>query len=94
MKTFDSKYISVFPILFPPFPLQRYKEDISSEQKEALYGVLRVHFHAKIGPEIRRELQNSKSRDEETPVPKDDMDEDLRSVTSEDIDANYQELFG
>jgi len=74
--------------------VQRYKEDISSEQKEALYGVLRVHFHAKIGPEIRRELQNSKSRDEETPVPKDNMDEDLRSVTSEDIDANYQELFG
>jgi len=75
--------------------VQRYKEDISSEQKDALYGVLRVHFHAKIGPEIRRELQNSKSRDEETPVPKDgDADEDLRSVTSEDIDANYQELFG
>jgi len=74
--------------------VQRYKEDISSEQKEALYGVLRVHFHAKIGPEIRRELQNSKSRDEETPAPKDNMDEDLRSVTSEDIDANYQELFG
>jgi len=73
--------------------VQRYKEDISSEQKEALYGVLRVHLHAKIGPEIRRELQNSKSRDEETAVPKDDAD-DVRSVTSEDIDANYQELFG
>jgi len=74
--------------------VQRYKEDISSEQKEALYGVLRVHFHAKIGPEIRRELQNSKSRDEETAAPKDGMDDDLRSVTSEVIDANYQELFG
>jgi len=75
--------------------VQRYKEDISSEQKEALYGVLRVHLHAKIGPEIRRELQNSKSRDEETPTPKESRDdEDLRSVTSEDIDANYQELFG
>jgi len=73
--------------------VQRYKEDISSEQKEALYGVLRVHLHAKIGPEIRRELQNSKSRDEETPTPK-DADEDVRSVTSEDIDANYQQLFG
>ena len=82
-----------------PYPLfssdsQRYKEDISSEQKEALYGVLRVHFHAKIGPEIRRELQNSKSRDEETATPKDGMDDDLRSVTSDVIDANYQELFG
>jgi len=76
--------------------VQRYKEDISSEQKEAMYGVLRVHLHAKIGPEIRRELQNSKSRDEETPTPKESRadDEDLRSVTSEDIDANYQELFG
>merc|ERR1719193_2069196 len=73
--------------------VQRYKEDISSEQKEALYGVLRVHLHAKIGPEIRRELQNSKSRDEEVAAPK-EIDEDLRSVTSEDIDANYQELFG
>ena len=58
-----------------------------------MYGVLRVHLHAKIGPEIRRELQNSKSRDEETPTPK-DADEDVRSVTSEDIDANYQQLFG
>lgn len=78
--------------------VQRYKEDISSEQKEALYGVLRVHLHAHIGPEIRRELQNSKSRDEETRAPKESRahndDEDLRSVTSEVIDANYQDLFG
>ena len=49
----------------------RYKEDISTEQKEALLGVLRVHVHEGITPEIRRELMNSKCRDEETAEPKD-----------------------
>ena len=51
--------------------LFRYKEDISSEQKEALLEVLRVHVHDGITPEIRRELVNSKCRDEETAQPKD-----------------------
>ena len=49
----------------------RYKEDISTEQKEALLEVLRVHVHEGITPEIRRELMNSKCRDEETAEPKD-----------------------
>lgn len=44
---------------------QRYKEDVSSEQKEALLELLTVHSHALITPEIRRELVNSKCRDEE-----------------------------
>jgi len=43
--------------------VQRYKEDLSSEQKDALYELLRAHSHYKITPEIRRELQNSKCRD-------------------------------
>ena len=43
--------------------VQRYKEDISSEQKEALLELLRVHVHEQITPEIRRELVNSKCRD-------------------------------
>lgn len=92
----------VLPVLWHQALLvfvQRYKEDISSEQKEALYGVLRVHLHPKIGPEIRRELQNSKSRDEETEAPSEGRSQRLRdfdncSMTSEDIDTNYEQLFG
>lgn len=45
--------------------MQRYKEDISSEQKEALMELLRVHVHDKITPEIRREIMHSKCRDAE-----------------------------
>ncbi|KAG8451055.1 hypothetical protein GDO86_003369 [Hymenochirus boettgeri] len=44
---------------------QRYKEDMSSEQKEALLELLRIHSHLHISNEIRRELTNSKSRDVE-----------------------------
>lgn len=47
---------------------QRYKEDISSEQKEALLEILKVHSHHQITAEIRRELQNSKCRDSEMEV--------------------------
>ncbi|XP_070795848.1 bystin [Pituophis catenifer annectens] len=42
---------------------QRYKEDLSSEQKEALLELVKFHNHSKISPEIRRELVNSKCRD-------------------------------
>ncbi|XP_070601495.1 bystin [Erythrolamprus reginae] len=42
---------------------QRYKEDLSSEQKEALLELLKCHNHSQISPEIRRELVNSKCRD-------------------------------
>ncbi|XP_059806039.1 bystin [Hypanus sabinus] len=44
---------------------QRYKEDLSSEQKDSLVELLRIHHHPSISPEIRRELVNSKSRDVE-----------------------------
>ncbi|NXR53617.1 BYST protein, partial [Hippolais icterina] len=44
---------------------QRYKEDLSSEQKEALLELLKFHSHPQISPEIRRELMNSKTRDVE-----------------------------
>lgn len=47
--------------------VQRYKEDIASEQKEALLELCKKHNHHKITPEIRRELTQSKSRDEEIP---------------------------
>ncbi|KAM4796744.1 bystin [Rhinophrynus dorsalis] len=48
---------------------QRYKEDMSSEQKEALLELLRIHTHPQISNEVRRELANSKSRDVEGAAP-------------------------
>ncbi|KAM4701530.1 bystin [Discoglossus pictus] len=48
---------------------QRYKEDMSSEQKEALLELLRIHTHPMVSNEIRRELANSKSRDVEGAAP-------------------------
>ncbi|NWU84216.1 BYST protein, partial [Onychorhynchus coronatus] len=48
---------------------QRYKEDLSSEQKEALLELLKFHSHPQISPEIRRELMNSKTRDVEGQEP-------------------------
>jgi len=48
---------------------QRYKQDVSSEQKEALLEILKIHVHHKITEEIRRELMHSKCRDEETAEP-------------------------
>ena len=47
---------------------QRYKGDLSSEQKEALMDILRVHVHPGITPEVRRELMHSRCRDEESGV--------------------------
>lgn len=48
---------------------QRYKEDLSSEQKESLLALMRKHCHDKITPEIRREIANSKCRDVEMDEP-------------------------
>ena len=62
----------VLPVLWHQSLLtfvQRYKQDISSEQKEALFEIMRIHHHHKITEEIRRELQLSKCRDEETEEP-------------------------
>ncbi|XP_011158306.1 bystin [Solenopsis invicta] len=50
--------------------VQRYKSDISSEQKEALLGLLRKQSHHSITPEVRRELQQAKCRDVEITEPK------------------------
>jgi len=47
--------------------VQRYKEDIASEQKEALLELCKKHHHYEITREVRRELMHSKSRDEEIP---------------------------
>lgn len=45
--------------------VQRYKNDISSEQKDALFALLRKQSHVKLTPEIRRELQAARCRDVE-----------------------------
>lgn len=43
--------------------VQRYKEDLAVEQKEALLELIRSKSHHEITPEIRREIMNSKCRD-------------------------------
>ena len=44
--------------------VQRYKEDMSMEQKEGLLELVRgSHAHHEIGPEVRREIVGSKCRD-------------------------------
>lgn len=45
--------------------VQRYKNDISSEQRDALLQLIRKKNHLKITPEIRRELQAAQPRDAE-----------------------------
>lgn len=54
--------------------VQRYKADISSEQRDSLLELLKKQSHHSITPEIRRELQNAKCRDAETAEPKMDFD--------------------
>jgi len=67
--------------------VQHYKQDLSSEQKDALLELLRVQSHYQITPEIRKELLNSKSRDEivvegsvGTPSVADTMDTESREA--------------
>lgn len=45
---------------------QRYKDSISSEQRDALMALLRVQRHPQITDEVRRELLSAKCRDEPT----------------------------
>ncbi|KAF7269350.1 bystin [Rhynchophorus ferrugineus] len=54
--------------------VQRYKADISSEQRDSLLELLKKQTHHSITPEIRRELQNAKCRDSEDAEPKMDFD--------------------
>lgn len=56
----------VLPVLWHQCLLtfvQRYKADISTEQKEALLELLKHKNHGAITPDIRREIYESKSRD-------------------------------
>ena len=43
--------------------VQRYKEDMAQEQKDAILDLVKVHTHHEMTAEIRRELVNSKCRD-------------------------------
>lgn len=56
--------------------VQRYKADISTEQREALLELLKKQSHPAITPEIRRELQHAKCRDVEDATPAMDFDSD------------------
>ena len=47
----------------------RYKQDLTAEQKEALLEVLRAKTHFQITPEIRREIVHSVARGEEMTAP-------------------------
>jgi len=49
--------------------VQRYKEHVSSEQKHALLEICKIQVHSSITPEIRRELEHSRCRDEEMVEP-------------------------
>ncbi len=42
--------------------VQRYKSDLTPEQKEALLDLLKYKVHSGVSPEIRREIQNSTCR--------------------------------
>ncbi|KAJ1723317.1 snoRNA-binding rRNA-processing protein [Coemansia erecta] len=56
--------------------VQRYKADLTPEQKEALLSVLKVQYHEGISEEIRREINNSVCRGEMI-VPQDSMDVEM-----------------
>lgn len=49
--------------------VQRYKADLSCEQKEALLELLKIQTHLQISVEIRRELQSAEPRDVEDVTP-------------------------
>ena len=61
--------------------VQRYKQDITTDQKNAFKTLLKRHNHPKITPEIRRELFQSVSRDQ-----KDSAMMDLGDDGDDDVD--------
>jgi essential nuclear protein 1 len=65
--------------------VQRYKSDVSTEQKETLLELLKKHTHHDITNEIRRELASAKCRDLEN--------EDANSQHSVDLNLNDNEDF-
>ncbi|KAL3229108.1 Essential nuclear protein 1 [Nakaseomyces bracarensis] len=57
---------------------QRYKNDITEDQRDFLLETVRQRGHKEIGPEIRRELLAGSSREFVSEAPKDDMMIDVR----------------
>ncbi|WFD38878.1 snoRNA-binding rRNA-processing protein [Malassezia japonica] len=55
--------------------VQRYKSDLTPDQKLALLDLIRVQKHAGIEPDIRRELSTGESRGEMLPEPLDEDDD-------------------
>jgi len=62
--------------------VQRYKSDISSEQKEALLELIKKHTHHEITAEVRRELSNARCRD---------LDNNEDSNSQHSIDLNFND---
>lgn len=58
---------------------QRYKQDLTPDQKSALLDLLRVQKHQGISPEVRRELLTATARGEMLQEPVDE-DDDMMSV--------------
>lgn len=48
--------------------VSRYKDDLSSDQKAALYELLEKHHHGQITSEVRHELVQSKCRGDAAPA--------------------------
>ncbi|PWZ00269.1 Bystin-domain-containing protein [Testicularia cyperi] len=59
---------------------QRYKQDLTPDQKAALLDLLRVQKHEGISPEVRRELLTATARGEMLEEPVDEDDDDMMSV--------------
>lgn len=54
--------------------VQRYKQDLTIEEKDAMRDLMRKQNHPNVTPEIRRELFASRSRGEEAPPEGEGMD--------------------
>lgn len=72
--------------------VQRYKNDISSEQKDALFSLLRKQQHPKMTPEIRRELQAARCRDAEAVEPMNDVGAISVDIPDVDLDDDQEML--
>lgn len=59
---------------------QRYKQDLTPDQKAALIDLLRVQWHDGISPDVRRELNSGKARGEMLDEPIDEDDDDIMSI--------------
>lgn len=71
VQRYASPFLLVVQISLTTFSTRqnRYKQDLTAEQKEALLEVLRAKTHFQITPEIRREIVHSVARGEEMTAP-------------------------